>query len=81
MHSIFWQYLPAPTAAAIRDAVAQAAREATRASPFAWLRMEAEAGEKRGAVVRLSLWPQGPVDEPIAVADFHGRWLEWRGIA
>jgi hypothetical protein len=81
MHSIFWQYLPAPTAAAIREAVAQAAAEATSASPFAWLRMEAEAGEKRGAVVRLSLWPHGPVDEPIAVADFHGRWLEWRGIA
>ena len=81
MHSIFWQYLPAPTAAAVRQAVARAAGEATRASPFAWLRMEAEAGEMRGAVVRLSLWPQGPVDASIAVVDFHGRWLEWRGIA
>lgn len=81
MHSIFWQYLPAPTAAAIRATVAEAAQAATVASPFAWLRMEAEAGEKRGAMVRLSLWPHGVVDEPIAVADFHGRWLEWRGVA
>lgn len=81
MHSIFWQYLPGSTAAAIRAAIAEAAQAATDATPFAWLRMEAEAGEKRGAVVRLSLWPQGPVDEAIAVADFHGRWLEWRGIA
>ena len=81
MHSIFWQYLPRPTAAAIRAAIAKAAQAATDANPLAWLRMEAEAGEKRGAVVRLSLWPHGPVDEAIAVADFHGRWLEWRGIA
>jgi hypothetical protein len=42
--------------------------------------MEAEADEPRSAVVRLSLWPHGPLDEPIAVADYHGRWLEWRGI-
>ncbi|WP_158815698.1 DUF2332 domain-containing protein [Methylocapsa sp. S129] len=80
-HSIFWQYLPDATKAAIRAAIAQAADRATKASPFAWLRMEAEADERRGARVRLSLWPQGPVDELLAVADFHGRWLEWRGVA
>ena len=81
VHSIFWQYLPDATRAAIRGAIAQAADEATTAAPFAWLRMEAEAEEPRGAVVRLSLWPHGPLDEPIALADYHGRWLEWRGIA
>ncbi len=80
VHSIFWQYLPEATGAAIRGAIAQAAGEATATAPFAWLRMEAEADEPRGATVRLSLWPHGPLDEPIAVADYHGRWLEWRGI-
>ena len=77
-HTIFWQYLPAPTKAAIRAAIAEAAGRATRASPFAWLRLEAEAEERRGAVLRLSLWPDGPVDEVLALASFHGQWIEWR---
>ena len=41
---------------------------------------KAEAEERRGAMLRLSLWPQGPVDEALAVVDFHGRWLEWRSV-
>jgi hypothetical protein len=77
-HTIFWQYLPAPTKAAIRAAIAEAAARATKASPFAWLRLEAEAEERRGAVLRLSLWPDGPVDEILALASFHGQWIEWR---
>jgi hypothetical protein len=80
-HTIFWQYLPAPTKAAIRAAIAEAAARATNASPLAWLRLEAEAEERRGAVLRLSLWPHGPLDEAIAVASFHGQWIEWRGAA
>jgi hypothetical protein len=77
-HTIFWQYLDQPTKAAIRVAIAEAARRATPASPFAWLRLEAEADEPRGAILRLSLWPHGPVDERLAVASFHGQWIEWR---
>jgi hypothetical protein len=77
-HTIFWQYLPAPTKAAIRAAIAEAAARATRASPFAWLRLEAEAEERRGAVLRLSMWPDGPVDEVLALASYHGQWIEWR---
>jgi hypothetical protein len=77
-HTIFWQYLPGPTKAAIRAAIAEAAGRATKASPFAWLRLEAEAEERRGAVLRLSLWPDGPADEVLAVASFHGQWIEWR---
>ena len=77
-HTIFWQYLPAQTKAAIRAAIAEAAARATRASPFAWLRLEAEAEEHRGAVLRLSMWPDEPVDEILALASFHGQWLEWR---
>jgi hypothetical protein len=80
-HSIFWQYLTHETRAAIQRAIAQAAAAATTAAPLAWLRMEGEAAEPRGAVLRLSLWPHGPHDAPLAVADYHGRWLEWRGMA
>ena len=42
------------------------------------LDLEAEAEERRGAVLRLSLWPDGPVDEVLAVASFHGQWIEWQ---
>jgi hypothetical protein len=78
-HSIFWQYLPDDAKASIRATIAEAAARATTASPLAWLRMEAEANEPRGALLRLSLWPNGPVDEKLAVASFHGQWIEWGG--
>lgn len=78
-HSVFWQYLPDDAKASIRTAIGEAAARATAASPFAWLRMEAEAEERAGAILRLSLWPHGPVDEKLALASFHGQWLEWRG--
>ncbi|MGA2044364.1 MAG: DUF2332 family protein [Roseiarcus sp.] len=76
-HSVFWQYLPDPARATIREAIAAAAARATPARPFAWLRMEAEADERRGARLRLSLWPDGPVDRLLGVVDFHGQWVEW----
>jgi hypothetical protein len=78
-HTIFWQYLAKETKAAIRAAIAEAADRATPASPFAWLRLEAEAEEPRGAVLRLSLWPHGPLDKRLALASFHGQWIEWAG--
>jgi hypothetical protein len=80
-HSIFWQYLPDATKASIRAAIGAASARATSASPLAWLRMEAESDEPAGAVLRLSLWPQGPIDEKLALASFHGQWLEWRADA
>jgi len=78
-HSVFWQYLPDPARATIREAIAAAAARATPARPFAWLRMEAEAEERRGARLRLSLWPDGPIDRLLGVVDFHGQWVEWGG--
>ena len=81
VHSIVWQYLPQATKTAITASIAEAASRATTDAPFAWLRLEAEADQPRGAVLRLSLWPRGLVDAPLAVADFHGRWIEWRGLA
>jgi len=80
-HTIFWQYLPAATKAALRATMAEAAERATAQSPLAWLRLEAESEEKRGAVLRLSIWPDGPVDAKLAVASFHGAWIDWQGVA
>lgn len=78
-HTIFWHYLAAETKTGVRAAIAAAADRATEASPFAWLRLEAEAESKErgGAILRLSLWPRGPVDAELAVASFHGQWIEW----
>ena len=78
-HTIFWQYIPRETKDAIRAAIAGASDRATELSPFAWLRLEAEADEDRGGVLRLSLWPQGPVDKKLALASYHGQWIEWAG--
>jgi hypothetical protein len=79
VHSVFWQYLPEPTKASILATILEAAKRASPTSPFAWLRLESEEGERRGAVLRLSLWPNGPIDKPLAVASFHGAWIEWTG--
>ena len=78
-HTIFWQYIPREAKDAIRAAVAEAADRATKLSPVAWLRLEAEAEEARGGVLRLSIWPQGPVDKKLALASYHGQWIEWAG--
>ncbi|HEV3045331.1 MAG TPA: DUF2332 family protein [Roseiarcus sp.] len=82
VHSIVWQYLPQTTKAALKTSIAQAAGRATRTAPFAWLRMETEPPlAERGAALRLSLWPHGVVDRLLAVVDYHGRWIEWSGLA
>ncbi|WP_118135364.1 DUF2332 domain-containing protein [Oceanicella sp. SM1341] len=75
MHSIMWQYMPAPVQARIRAAMEQAGAAATEAAPLAWLEMEAD--EDRGsAAIRLTLWPGGET-RALGRADFHGRWAEW----
>ncbi len=80
VHTSFWLYLSASSKAAVQAMIAQKAAAATPAEPFAWLRIEGEAGETRGNIMRLSLWPHGPVDAALALVDFHGRWVEWRGM-
>lgn len=79
-HTIFWQYLSDATKTALRATIAEAAGRAMPQSPLAWLRLEAESEEKRGAVLRLSIWPHGPIDAKLAVASFHGAWFEWQGV-
>jgi len=75
--TIAWQYLPEQARAQgewiIRDAGGRASVHAS----LAWLRFEAD-GETPGAAISLILWPGGE-KRSLGRADFHGRWLDWRG--
>jgi hypothetical protein len=75
-HSVVWQYLPERTKAAIERATRQAGDEASPDRPLAWLRMETLASNDPHPTLQLTLWPGGQT-RALAVADFHGRWLEW----
>jgi hypothetical protein len=78
-HTIVWQYLPLATKTRAKALIETAGAAATRDTPFAWLRMEAD-GDLRSAAVTLTLWPRG---ETVALgrADFHGRWAQWNAEA
>jgi hypothetical protein len=72
-HTVAWQYFPEPTKTRIRAALARVA------APVVQIGMEADgttAGP--GAALTWTLWPDG---ETVALgrADFHGRWVDWRG--
>jgi hypothetical protein len=75
VHTITWQYLPAPTRDAIRAVMADAAARATLAAPLAWLRLEPD-GTADDASARLTIWPGGQGHE-LGRGDFHGRWARW----
>ncbi|PWB82371.1 MAG: DUF2332 domain-containing protein [Methylocystaceae bacterium] len=75
LHTIVWQYLPSQTKARLSSLIEAAGRAATRAAPFAWLRMEAD-GDPGSAAVTLTLWPEGR-ERRLGRADFHGRRVRW----
>jgi hypothetical protein len=74
-HTIAWQYFPSERQATGTKLIEAAGAQATRETPLAWLRMEAD-GKARGAAVTARLWP-GDHHIPLARADFHGRWVDW----
>jgi hypothetical protein len=76
-HSIVWQYLPPASQDRIAATMAEAGARATRDAPVAWLRLEAD-DDAPGAAVLLTSWPGGAT-RTLARADFHGRWVDWRG--
>ena len=76
-HSIAFQYFSPGTQARIVASLDRAGAAATRTSPLAWLRYESDPALGR-ASLRLKLWPPGD-DRLLAVADAHGRSVEWRG--
>ncbi len=67
-HSIVWQYLPAASKTAARDALTAAGARASDAAPLAWLRLE-PAGPVAG--LRLTTWPGGE-DRLLATSSYHG---------
>jgi len=75
-HSIFWQYLPADTAAALRAAIETHGAAATPAAPVAWLRMEPVEGQPFPIELRLTLWPGGK-DRKRADVHAHGASVSW----
>jgi hypothetical protein len=77
-HSIAWQYLPPPAQAEGAALLRRAGARATEAAGLAWLRFEDD-GAEPGAALWLTTWPGG-VDHHLARADYHGRWVAWRGV-
>jgi hypothetical protein len=75
-HSVVWQYLPEQTRNLIEAAMQRAGDASTRHKPLAWLRMEPLTSADPHPALRLSLWPGGDT-RTLALADFHGRWIEW----
>ena len=76
-HTIAWQYLPPALKAEGEALIAEAGARATEAAPLARLQLEAD-GKPDGAAILLTLWPTDETRE-IGRADFHGRWVKWRG--
>jgi hypothetical protein len=75
-HSIVCQYLPEHTKQAIQSAMRRAGADATPEAPLAWLAMETLRNTDPHPVLQLTLWPGGET-RTLALADFHGRWMEW----
>jgi hypothetical protein len=77
-HSIFWQYLPAETKAALRAALDAHGASATTTAPLAWLRMEPIDGQAFPIELRLTRWPGGE-DRRLATVHAHGASVNWEG--
>lgn len=77
-HSVFVQYMPAESQAALIETLNRYGDQATTEGPLAWLRMEPSPDAPAIMELRLSLWPNGE-DRLLAHAHPHGAWVEWRG--
>ncbi|MGI9389721.1 MAG: DUF2332 domain-containing protein [Boseongicola sp.] len=75
-HTVAWQYFSDETKARAESALRKAASSATLDAPLARLSMEDSDG--KSAAVTLTTWPGGET-HLIARANFHGRWVDWRG--
>lgn len=76
--TVAWQYFPKAVQDRGRALIEAAGAKATSDAPLAWLSYEAD-GQAPGAGVTLRLWP-GNLALDLGRADFHGRWIAWRGV-
>ncbi|MEP3244667.1 MAG: DUF2332 family protein [Sneathiella sp.] len=74
-HTIAWQYFPEEKQKSGEALLKEAGSRATKTSPLAWLRLEADQ-DKPGAALSLTVWPEGET-RILARGDFHGRWIKW----
>ena len=77
-HSVFWQYMPAESQAALRQAIEYLGASATNEAPLAWLRMEPPPENMAIMEVRLTMWPGGE-ERVLAVVHAHGASARWMG--
>ncbi len=79
-HTVAWQYFPPEVQAHGKALIEAAGAQATAARPLAWLSMESDGDTtaKVGAALTLRLWP-GDITLDLGRADFHGRWIDWKG--
>lgn len=76
-HSVFWQYMPPQSQAALRRTIEYLGVGATAQAPLAWLRMEPPPENLAGMEVRLTLWPGGQ-ERVLADVHPHGAVVNWR---
>ena len=76
-HSVVLQYLDAEARSRFAEMIAAAGAEATASRPLAWLSYELASSE-RGFELHLAYWPGGE-RRRLAIAQPHGRWIEWMG--
>jgi hypothetical protein len=76
-HSVMWPYLPPEAQTELRGVVERYGRAATPSAPFAWLRMEAQAGRPFPIELRLTLW-HGGADRLLAIVHAHGSHVDWK---
>jgi hypothetical protein len=74
-HSIAFQYFPKDSQGRIIAHLERTGAAATRDSPLAWLRFEADAEFDKAFSLRLKVWPGE--DHLLALGDPHGRWVKW----
>ena len=77
-HSVFCQYMPAESQAALRQAIENIGASATHDAPLAWLRMEPPPENMAIMEVRLTMWPGGE-ERVLAVVHAHGASANWLG--
>jgi len=75
-HSIFFQYMPKESQAALVQALADHGAAASAQAPFAWVRLEPDMHDMRTIEMRLTLWPGGE-DRLLAFSHPHGTWADW----
>ena len=77
-HTVAWQSFPKAAQTRGTALIEAAGAKATEETPLAWFGMEND-GAGPGAALTLRLWP-GDLRIDLGRADFHGRWVKWKGM-